>query len=210
MNGIRSPSPDRLTISPGQHPGVDRTRIEPFICCDVDWNSHHRAGASASHRFQSAGAQPTEPSHARRGYLCRSAILHPSGWALVSAMSRGYVDRPSRRIVQASMLFTLSIPFRAQLSSASRSHTASSEGADIACSTPGPFLSGPPRTMKPSSTRQSIDWACSSQSSCSRRSRDQSQGPPRSRRTAKNTRGEFGRHPLRADGGAFARATETA
>jgi hypothetical protein len=31
MNGIRSPSPDRLTISPGQHPGVDRTRIEPFI-----------------------------------------------------------------------------------------------------------------------------------------------------------------------------------
>ncbi len=31
--------------------------------------------------------------------------------------------------------------------------------------------------------------ACSSPSSCSRGSRDQSQGPPRSRRTAKNTCG---------------------
>ena len=36
-------------------------------------------------RQQSAAARPTEPSHARRGYLCRSAILHPSGRALVSA-----------------------------------------------------------------------------------------------------------------------------
>jgi hypothetical protein len=32
-----------------------------------------------------AVAQPTEPGHARHGYLCRSEILHPSGRALVSA-----------------------------------------------------------------------------------------------------------------------------
>ena len=67
-----------------------------------------------------------------------------------------------------SMLFTLSIRFRAQLSSGSRSRMASSDGAEIACSTWRPFSSGPPRTMKPSSTRESMNRACSSQPSCSR------------------------------------------
>jgi hypothetical protein len=28
--------------------------ITAFICCDVGWLSHHRAGASASHRFYQA------------------------------------------------------------------------------------------------------------------------------------------------------------
>ena len=60
----RSPQPHRRRSelpptttphSPGsQHSGVNRTTIKPFIRCDVDWNSHHRAGASASHRFHPA------------------------------------------------------------------------------------------------------------------------------------------------------------
>ena len=45
-------------------------------------------------RQQSAAARPTEPSQARRGYLCRSAILHPSGRALVSATSASGADAP--------------------------------------------------------------------------------------------------------------------
>ena len=48
-------------------------------------------------RQQSAAARPTEPSHARRGYLCRSAILHPSGRALVSATSASPTS-PARTI----------------------------------------------------------------------------------------------------------------
>ena len=45
------------------------------------------ASSSSNAGREVAAAQPTEPSHARRGYLCRSAILHPSGRALVPAIS---------------------------------------------------------------------------------------------------------------------------
>lgn len=85
-------------------------------------------------------------------------------------------------------------PVASPLSCARRSRTACSEGAEIACkiSHPSPPR-GPPRRMNPSSTRASMNRACSSQPSCSRRPRDQFHGPPRSSRTAKNTRKAYRR-----------------
>lgn len=90
------------------------------------------------------------------------------------------------------------MPFRAQLSSASRRRTASSDGASITCRISRSPSSGPPRTTKPSSTSESMKVACSSQPSCPRRSRAQSHGPPRCRRTAKNTERSLGPRFTRA------------
>ncbi len=81
----------------------------------------------------------------------------------------------------------VSMPFWCQLSCARRARTSSSEEAEIACNISRSPASGPPKAMNPSSTKASMNRACSSHPACWRRSRDQSQGPPRSRRTAKNT-----------------------
>jgi hypothetical protein len=46
------PSPARGAVVSRSIPTPAWTTITAFNCCDVDWLSHHRAGASASHRFQ--------------------------------------------------------------------------------------------------------------------------------------------------------------
>jgi hypothetical protein len=53
------------------------------------------------------------------------------------------VVRPSSKIVQGSIDLIVSIPFWDQLSSARRSRTACSEGADIACRISRSLASGP-------------------------------------------------------------------
>ena len=92
-------------------------------------------------------------------------------------------------------------PVASPLSCARRSRTACSEGAEIACkiSRPSPPR-GPPRRMNPSSTRASMKRACSSQPSCSCRSRDQFHGPPPSSRTAKTPKKPTAAHASRRTG----------
>src|SRR5687768_17233196 len=81
----------------------------------------------------------------------------------------------------------LSMPFTHHGSVANRSRIASSEGASTMCMVSRSPSSGPPRIRKPSSTRSSMNFACSCQPSCSRMSRLQSQGPPRSSRRTKSS-----------------------
>ena len=82
--------------------------------------------------------------------------------------------------------------------------TACSEGAEIACRISRSPDSGPPRTMNPSSTRESIKCACSSQPGSSRRSRDQSHGPPRRGELRRTSAEPYDRHPPRARRAALA------
>jgi hypothetical protein len=58
-----SPAEDITPTSPSNNrhsnDGGDRTTITPSICCDVDWNSHHRGGAKRSHHSHRIGFPPT-------------------------------------------------------------------------------------------------------------------------------------------------------
>src|SRR5690349_11054223 len=72
-------------------------------------------------------------------------------------------------------------------SEASRARTSASLSASTTSSAewPSPSPTGPPRTMNPSSTSSSMNAACASQPSCSRRRRDSFQLGPCARFTRK-------------------------
>jgi hypothetical protein len=75
-------APSNLTTHSGQV-GLACSR-QP---CDVDWNSHHRAGASASHRFHSRSAN----------------VGTASSVSDVSASSTSLAQAPSRCTLDAAI-----------------------------------------------------------------------------------------------------------
>src|SRR5919204_4969561 len=79
---------------------------------------------------------------------------------------------------------SMSSPHGSSASSA-RTWSALSASTTSSAKCPSPSPTGPPSTTNPSSTSRSMNFACSSQPSCSRRSRDESHERPCARLTRK-------------------------
>src|SRR6202011_5411396 len=111
-------------------------------------------------RPHTLGHDPVEPAH-----LGDHRLIH--SLTIVREKTEVYpVRRPSKRIVQGSIV---SIRRCVSLhgSRASLARIAFSDSASTACTTRSSSASGPPSTMKPSSTSRSMNVACAGQSDCS-------------------------------------------
>jgi hypothetical protein len=79
------------------HGALPRTMIATLTCCDVDWLSHRRAGATANRRAHSACSSSKRPSSASRsaGILVRSLTRASS--ASTSGVGRALHERVEHR-----------------------------------------------------------------------------------------------------------------
>jgi zinc/manganese transport system permease protein len=111
--------------------------------------------------------------------------IPPSSAVIGVAVAVYAVTLPSRRIVQGSIeSITRCVSLHGSRASVVR--IASSDGASIAWATRSSSASGPPRTMKPSSTSASMNAACSSQPDCPSSGWERSHCGPERRTTTRN------------------------